>query len=418
MIDYGDGKQNITTKYEYNPSGQLNYIVTQGGARIEYVYHEDFGQVRYKKQGDQGMISYAFDDLNNLRFSQTEDQFAAGKMSFTQYDDLNRMTVTGEAVVPTAGQTRLTDILDPNHLHDDGVSGLLTANATLWHEPLVDVPQIFPLSELSCETDCGMVWGLEELYEGTVDGGYPPMLRHPVRMHEIVEESAGYNDFEHLARHPHFIRTVVQYDTLPYQAGPVWGGFPGRDKWDALAPGGKVRNQKGRQSVVAYRGHGGEPFQYMVMSYDERGNIESLLRYTENLGFDAVYYESNAMQEMISVRVADPIRQHTTWYGYDDNGRIDSVWTALGPLGSGISPMVDPITREIQTQIVRYPTPTPRPADADVAYSYMKHSNVDMVYYPQASAWMDYTYHPTRLWLTGISAKQVLPFLPIQTSSI
>lgn len=412
VIDYGDGKQNITTKYEYNPSGQLNYIVTPSGARIEYVYHEDFGQVRYKKQGDQGMISYAYDDLGNMRFAQTQDQFASGNMSFNQYDDLGRLTVMGEAVLPTAGETRLTDILNPNYLHDDAVSGIATANSTLWQTPQTEVPQIFPLDQLTTETNCGMVWGLEELYEGIADGGYPPMLRHPVRMHEPIETPAAYNDFEHLARHPHFIRTVVQYDTLPYQAGPAWNGFPSWDKWNALVPGGKVRNQKGRQAAVAYRGHGGEPFQYMVMSYDERGNIEALLRYTENLGFDAVYYESNSMNEIVSVRVADPIRQHTTWYGYDDNGRIDSVWTQLGVIGSGISPMVDPITREIQTQTVRHPAPIERPANADVAYSYTKHGAINTKYYPQASARMDYTYHSTRLWLTGISAKQELPFLP------
>ena len=46
----------------------------------------------------------------------------------------------------------------------------------------------------------------------------------------------------------------------------------------------KVRNQKGRVAAVAYRERGHHPYNYVVYSYDERGRVEALLRYTDNLG--------------------------------------------------------------------------------------------------------------------------------------
>ena len=35
---------------------------------------------------------------------------------------------------------------------------------------------------------------------------------------------------------------------------------------------------KGHEVAVAYREHAGEPYHYNVMSFDERGRVEALLR--------------------------------------------------------------------------------------------------------------------------------------------
>jgi hypothetical protein len=35
-----------------------------------------------------------------------------------------------------------------------------------------------------------------------------------------------------------------------------------------------------------------------VISYDERGRVEAQLRWTENIGFDAVYYTYNVRHEV------------------------------------------------------------------------------------------------------------------------
>jgi len=51
--------------------------------------------------------------------------------------------------------------------------------------------------------------------------------------------------------------------------------------------------------------------------------------YTENLGFDAVYYTYNSMNLPVSIRVVDPQRQHTTEYGYNVNGHVDSIRAKL-----------------------------------------------------------------------------------------
>ncbi len=59
---------------------------------------------------------------------------------------------------------------------------------------------------------------------------------------------------------------------------------------DQLSPHGSAGGLKGHEAAVAYRERASEPFHYTVLSYDERGRVEAILRCTENIGFDAVYY--------------------------------------------------------------------------------------------------------------------------------
>lgn len=143
-------------------------------------------------------------------------------------------------------------------------------------------------------------------------------------------------EFEDLESYPEFARIGIAYDRMPISSGAVWGAFPLVNIWDRLTPTGAVRNQKGHEAAVSYRDKASEPFHYNVMSYDARGRVEALLRYNENLGFDAVYYQYNSSDQVIAVMVADPVRRFTTWYGYDHQGRIDSVWTKLDAPGSGL----------------------------------------------------------------------------------
>ena len=220
-----------------------------------------------------------------------------------------------------------------------------------------------------------------------------PFLKHKANAFEPTNEISTEEDFENLAKHPENVRIAINYDRLPYSAGAAWETFPSIAEWNALAPHDSVRNLKGREAAVAYREHGGEAFHYSVLSYDERGRPEALLRYTENLGFDAVYYNYNSMNQVIAVTVADPFRQFTTWYGYDDNGRIDSVWTKLGAVGTGLS-YIDP----------SYPaTPLSRPDDAEITYVYTKTGQVDTMAYPAVSVIVDYHYSP-RKWLDTLIA--------------
>jgi len=67
----------------------------------------------------------------------------------------------------------------------------------------------------------------------------------------------------------------------------------------------------------------------------ERGRLASMVRYTENVGFDGVYYGYNAMNKVVSVHVIDPSKQHATWYTYDASGRVSSMATRSNDAGYG-----------------------------------------------------------------------------------
>ena len=417
------------TKYEYDIAGRVKRVTNPAGDETEYWY-DDFGRVLYKSQPDLGTISYAYDDLGNVRFTQTQEQEYEDRITFNEYDDLNRLVIVGEAdffdhqsgigtpsgkdqlstavtgdvekslysrtalSVPTddtLNLDRLTDQLDPNILHDDSLSAILTANKTLWMA-LNTYGNALP----AFWSDLDSIPETCEDMNMAVPEAIGPFLKHEANVYEPTVEISDYDDFENLAKHPENLRIAIHYDDLPYSAGAAFETFPQAAAWDSLAPHGKVRNLKGREAAVAYREHGGEPFHYSVISYDERGRPEALLRYTENLGFDAIYYAYNSMNQLIAVTVADPYRQFATWYGYDDNGRLDSVWTKLSEAGYGL--------KGYDGSQAKYPTvEMSRPQSAEITYVYTKTGQVDSMFYPAVSVAVDYRYSP-RKWLDTLKA--------------
>ncbi len=407
----------LTTRYHYDTLGRLTRVINPKGDTTKYWY-DPFGRVMAKSFPDIGVVSYAYDRKGNVRFSQNQEQEYRQLLTFNQYDDLDRLTLTGVAVFNSSynedvlnpdihqarqrkrdratvlsggnpAEGRLTDVLDPDRLHSDTVTSILTANRTLWDTPVRSVPAITAAYNVRyCTLPADTLLGDLQTVSDT------SIMRATAFYNASGGIAADTNDFEHVGLYPEFARIAVAYDTLPPAAGAVWGAFPSAAQWNALAPRGAVRNQRGREAAVAYRERGSEPFQYVVLSYDERGRVEALLRFTESLGFDAVYYRYNAMNTVVAVTDADVLRQHTTWYGTDANGRIDSVWTALGATGSGLAGAPSGI---------RYPTPLARPTSPAIVYAYTKTGAVDTMRYPAAGVVVNYDYNH-RKWLDSLVA--------------
>jgi len=450
------GGLTLTTRYDYDYLGQLRQVVNPAGDTTRYWYDE-FGRVRYKHQPDLGYISYAYDNVGNVRFTQTEAQADSGRMTFNEYDDLNRLVLVGEmidqahagtdsvihyGIAPDGGVTgaprsagasdaaalvsakagartltdgdelglnRLTDLAEPRLLNTGGASSILTANPTMWMTPIFSVPKVRSDSAAWVAV-CQM--GPNVLL-GDTSTPRPPYLATPVGITRFYDPRKGPGatlyDFEHLAQYPHFPRMAISYDTLPLRQGPIWENFPSYRKWDSIAPKGRIRNTVGHEVAVAYREHGGEPYHYTVLSYDERGRVEALLRYTENLGFDAIYYTYNSMNQATAVRVADPFRQYTSWYGYDGNGRVDSVWTKLDDVGSGLLVMLPSRRADSLRRPLEYPR-SDSVSDADITYQYTPTGQVSLLRYPGQSVQVQYSYdHRKRL--TTIAASHFPTFL-------
>jgi len=354
VADYGpEGAHlNLTTKFEYDLLGRLVEVTNPKGQVTTYTY-DAFGRVKMKTHPDLGGISYAYDDLGNVRFSQNAAQAEKGLLSYTQYDDLNRVTLIGEAYIDNESRcggynedansggcgdgTRFTDMLNGNVLHIGIPAKPVTANPTTFLTPYTAPPTFTPVESFrlrNCLLD-------PEARLDETTRPPTPLIMHTTRMYKPGNGGAGVygawlDEFESLQNYPEFARISVQYDRMPQRSGAAWGAFPAWETWDRLTPTGKVRNLKGREAAVAYRDKASEPFHYSVMSYDERGRVECLLRYNENLGFDAVYYTYNSANQITSITVADPLRKFTTWYGYDAQGRRDTVWTRLDGPGAGL----------------------------------------------------------------------------------
>ncbi len=410
VADHG-GLEAIT-RFNYDAMGRLITTINPKGEPTGYTY-DAFGRLVRKQQQDMGAISYAYDRAGNMRFTQTQAQAERAAMTFHEYDDLNRLTVTGEALIGAPPQNpngpRLTEQIDPTVLHTGGSAPILTANPTLWPAPPAPTPAVWAAPDAHTVENCPFD-PFPPLYETTV--AQVPYVVHPAPVYAPSTVRAGTDNFENLSVYAAFARTAVAYDTLPFRAGAIWGAMPPDSLWNRLAPAGRVRNQRGHQAAVAYRTHGGEPFHYTVFSYDERERIEAQLRYTENLGFDAVYYTYNSMNQVVTVRTADPMRQHTSWYGYNDNGRADSVWDELAPVGQGLSPIAVPNTFQLDLARSLYPPVRPRPATAEIVYTYNLAGLQDTLRYPAIGAVTWYAYHPTRYWLAGITAAMQPAGLP------
>lgn len=167
----------------------------------------------------------------------------------------------------------------------------------------------------------------------------------------------------------------IIYDVLPpCGLGAIWGNCPHPTEYNPLFPSGTTqRNLKGRVSAVAYRSRGDEPFYYDLYSYDRRGRLEALVRYTENLGYEAIHYEYTKGDQLSKVLFMDGQRSFGTWYDYDENGRLWKVYSKLSPVvakpnGSGlVSGHNDPVLTWRRPLTLNMIT---KPATADVVYEY------------------------------------------------
>ncbi|MCE2503338.1 MAG: RHS repeat protein, partial [Chlorobi bacterium] len=439
-------------KYEYDIQNRLTSVINPEGHRTTYDY-DTFGRLEYKTQPDMGTTSYAYDNAGNLRFTQTEQQNNDQKLTFYQYDDLNRLTLVGEAqFVPeyhpgtegdlekktglSATDPRLSDRLEEqtHYLHlGTGSDYPLTWNPTIWTEPYGAVPPTpqvqNALNGMAVEENClpDMMTIFDEMPPN------PPYLVAGVRnWNPIPAPAATLADFENVAKYPNHPRMAIHYDELPRPIGDIWGGFPDHDRWHRLMPRradwfdeddnpnttdiSRVSNLKGREAAVAYRDHSGEPYHYTVTSYDPRGRVEAVIHYTENLGFDAVYYEYNSMNLITKVRTIDPFRQHTTWYGYDANGRLDSVWTKLSDYGTGFAGRATLDYPWLNSP--RYPSwydeQRPGRDRTDILYSYDQRGLLEQKRLqpandkdgaPGLGVVLDYTYN-ARGWISGMDAAQ------------
>jgi hypothetical protein len=260
---------------------------------------------------------------------------------------LNRLTVQGECrlrthdpdpldvhePIPAANHNdyvfgRFTDLLDPNKIYNMSTHPQ-TLNESLWMDRPYDGYIDYPLNWGSIVPQDSIPMQYVSNNQLLGSSTIPPslILQHPAQPNDerFENDSLPNNRFEHFQWHPIGLRTVNHYDEFPMKHGVVWSWCPDDTIWSAMSVGGSLNNLKGRFSAIAYRESGEQAFNYMVFSYDPRGRVEAFMRYTENLGFDAVYYTYNSMNAVTSIRVADPLRQFCMWYGYDYAGRVDSV---------------------------------------------------------------------------------------------
>jgi len=388
------GSNCLPTKYMYDVFDRVIEIVNPNGQTISYTY-DDFGNVSSTEQPDHGLVIYGYDYLGNLRYSQNAEQRHNRRVTFRQYDDLGRPTIVGEARVSYPVNTAPYDvlaILNPDAISAVGVSGL-TLNPTVVYTPVRPVPDLYSgnlnvagaygvgenlvVNQQPMCPELGALAASDRF--NPIEALLPPVLQHAATIHARPNLIAPPNNFENVSAFPEFVLQAIWYDELPPMSGAVWGTMPPHSVWDALAPTGSLRNLKGRPSVVAYRTHGGQPFHFIARSYDERGRVEAMLRFTENLGFDAVYYLYNSANKVTSMHVVDPVRQFATFYAYDNSGRIAKVWTktsqGFGALGMTLTPSKP-------TFLLGNSIPAPPP---DVEYSYDVDDAIADVSYPNVN---------------------------------
>ncbi|MBI5326537.1 MAG: RHS repeat-associated core domain-containing protein [Ignavibacteriae bacterium] len=409
IYDVDDKK--VTTSFTYDKSGNLKFVIHPNNDTTKYWY-DNFGRLKYKFNKDVDYSSNSYNKIGQIRFSQTKEQVDSCKLAYYEYDDLGRITIVGEAKVDTIGLflhepqiindtlclfNRLTDLLDPDILHysyfndpNFGDEGLLTANMTLYSNYTRQVPTFWN----SYNIKVCIPYYTEIPYDTCP---VPPFIVHPTQNYEPLDTIASIIDFENIANFPDFVRTAISYDKLPANSGSIWSNIPPDSNWQNMSPFDTLRNLKGRQVATAYRNHSGEPFHFVVFSYDPRGRIEAVLRYTENLGYDAVYYTYNSMNQILSVMVSDPIRTYKTWYGYDDNGRLDSVWTKLCNVGSGLGINIKPKFPDTTLfQIIR-------PDTADIVYKYNYRGMVEQIEYLPVNV-VQHLNYSSRGWLDSMIA--------------
>lgn len=407
--------RNLATWYDYDAFNRVVTVTNPKEQVITYTY-DDFGNVASTTQTDNGLTTFAYDRLGNLRFSQTAEQAAARTITYKQYDDLGRPTVIGEAAIATTPEPpeqpgynslRLTTTQSSDYLHSFGQQ-LLSVNTTLMQAPARPVNSIYrtllnpvaplggPQFLLQNIVPCPplIAAGTSDLYNPNFPAQLGNVLVHRSAQWTRPALVAPELEFENAALYPEFVLQAIWYDEMPPLVGPVWANSPPAAVWNAMAPRGEVRNLKGRPSIVAYRTHGGQPFHYIVRSYDERGRVEAQLRLTENVGFDAVYYRYNSMNKIISMHVVDATGQHATFYGYDENGRVSKVWTNKSNAGFNLT-----MTPTMPATMLELP------AQPDMVIGYDEADAVVSVTYPEPDVQTAYVYNAagTRLRSTTTS---------------
>ncbi|MCO6465700.1 MAG: hypothetical protein J5I53_03700 [Bradyrhizobiaceae bacterium] len=404
----GSAGDTVITRFIYNPvTDRLDTVVVPDGQRI--VYHYDaFGRVARLDHPDLGTTRYAYDPRSLLRFVQSSEQAipvsGRTRVTYFEYDDLGRMTLTGEALL--APGVDITT-LNPSVINAGAVADT-TRNHTLFGLPARPVPQ---MSRQRLMGACIPAWGNrrppyehvdppigEVLVRPAVTPTYPgPVAQFPV--------AAGAADFERVHTYPEFPRQAVFYDKLPDGATPagypgaIWSGLPSRHTLGCLAPTGSLRNQFGKVAAVAYRDHAGQPYWYKVYSYDHCGRLECEIRLDDALGMSITYYTYDAGGNLTCLRTVDALRNHATWYDYDRLGRVTELRTALSAAGPlfGLGLNADGAPNGHRCYAAMLPTFVPRPAEPDVSYSYDALGRVSSVVHtaavPTGATNTERTYH-------------------------
>ena len=393
----------LTTRLDYDLVGRIVTAVSPGGDTTSYLY-DSLGRVRARSHPDLGVVSYGYDNVGNMRYSQTQEQANGRRVSFHQYDDLNRLVLVGEAEIGTkqhddhllntgALAGRLSE-LPAATLRDGGSSAIVTANSTLWMATSLPVP-VLPHDTLWSITTCSVP---PDPASGADVGYAGPVLVAPViQSLPVPRPRATVNDFEHVARYPHFPRMAISYDRLPASSGPVWSGFPTPSIWDSLSPTGRVRNLKQREAAVAWRDEADQPYHFAVISYDDRGRPEAVLRRNSGIAYEAIYFAYNALNRVVRMTVADPLNAFHVWIGYDGQGRIDSVWTRMAP-GGGLA-------RAGFAALKRPVFPSNRPATATISYAYTRDGKDASWTLPRIGGEGRYAYNP-RAWIDSLVVRR------------
>ncbi len=360
------------TYFNYNIIGQLTEVVNNNDDTTKYVY-DDFGNIKYKYQKDKGLSSYRYSDNGQLRFSQNQLQADENKVNYYQYDDLGRKTIVGEAKITETGLGleeadypsdlddvfRLTDTLNPNIIND-GISSVLTANKSLLDNTNNPVKLNYTMDTTSVNPDY-LYFPEDSLNQQLL------ILQNSVKFDEPNLTSIAHTTFENIKDNPQTVLQAMYYDTIPVQKGNVFGKMPDYTKWDTLNQ--NWSNLKGNMSVMAYRNNSDQNFNFVRYSYDARSRVRKMIRYTENLGFDGVYYDYNSLNQVTSITVIDPLRSFKMWYSYDQNGRVDSVWAKVDSIGTGFG----------VNGKLHQPEPVVRDINAIFYYSYTKRGSIDTV---------------------------------------
>lgn len=435
---------NLTTKYWYDNAGRLSKVVTPNLQTTSY-YYDNYGRVLYKQNIDIGTTSYSYDDVGNVRFVQTQQQADDQKITFTQYDDLNRPTVVGEADFTSTlfgitvnpmnsfqegvnkngviNPSRLTNNFRGNKLYN-GYTDPVTVNRTLYAEGNIIVPTFGSRIGTTCMPD--IINGTSIVQSALDKCGYRYDEFYPTRVFKGVAEywnqsseisSTLYpvlpdqNRIENAIEFPQFVRMVMQYDELPTTgscngngcfSGKFWKGMISPTTLNNLCPTGTVRNLKGKLAAVAYRSYGQEAMHYVFYSYDERGRVESMIRYNENIGVTAVYYKYNSMNQIVSIQSGDFNRCNMTQYAYDWKARLQKVWSKLS-IGAGS------ILPNYFTNNWQYPVQPPYPSSntlADVEYKYNSRNQIEIATLNNVAGATTtatkYYYDNNRGWLNGM----------------